>query len=171
MAAKSDRRPLRLESLDERALPSVSMIETDGTLVIRGDRHANDISITDDGTANAGNVVVVADGQTFTSSGAIANIRVLSGGGADNVRYELTGDLSGPRDVSASLGDLYRAADSFASEQTRERPHVALGVAAGVGFVLGGGLASRLGGTLLSVGTRLVATRLLEEWLSTDNGK
>ena len=74
-------------------------------------------------------------------------------------------------DVSTSLGDLYRAADSFASEQTRERPHVALGVAAGVGFVLGGGLASRLGGTLLSVGTRLVATRLLEEWLSTDNGK
>ena len=72
-------------------------------------------------------------------------------------------------DVSASLGDLYRAADSFASEQTRERPHVALGVAAGVGFILGGGLASRLGGTLLSVGTRLVATRFLEEWLSTEN--
>jgi len=74
-------------------------------------------------------------------------------------------------DVSSSLGDLYRAADSFASEQTRTRPHVALGVAAGVGFVLGGGLASRLGGTLLSVGTRLVATRFLEEWLSTENGK
>jgi ElaB/YqjD/DUF883 family membrane-anchored ribosome-binding protein len=74
-------------------------------------------------------------------------------------------------DVSTSLGDLYRAADSFASEQTRTRPHVALGVAAGVGFVLGGGLASRLGGTLLSVGTRLVATRFLEEWLSTDSGK
>jgi len=74
-------------------------------------------------------------------------------------------------DVSASLGDLYRAADSFASEQARERPHVALGVAAGVGFILGGGLASRLGGTLLSVGTRLVATRLLEEWVSPDNGK
>jgi ElaB/YqjD/DUF883 family membrane-anchored ribosome-binding protein len=74
-------------------------------------------------------------------------------------------------DVSASLGDLYRAADSFASEQTRTRPHVALGVAAGVGFVLGGGLASRIGGTLLSVGTRLVATRFLEEWLSTGNDK
>lgn len=74
-------------------------------------------------------------------------------------------------DVSASLGDLYRAADSFANEQTRTRPHVALGVAAGVGFVLGGGLASRLGSTLLSVGTRLVAKRLLEEWLSTEDGK
>lgn len=74
-------------------------------------------------------------------------------------------------DVSASLGDLYRAADSFASEQTSARPHVALGVAAGIGFILGGGLASRLGGTLLSVGTRLVATRVMEEWLSTENGK
>jgi len=74
-------------------------------------------------------------------------------------------------DVSSSLGDLYRAADTFAAEQTRARPHVALGVAAGVGFVLGGGLASRLGGTLLSVGTRLLATKLLEEWAAPGSEK
>jgi hypothetical protein len=48
---------------------------------------------------------------------------------------------------------------------------VALGVAAGIGFVLGGGLASRLGGTLLSVGARLVATRVLEELTSAENRK
>jgi len=66
-------------------------------------------------------------------------------------------------DVASSMGDLYRAADAFATEQTRVRPHVVLGVAACVGFVLGGGLASRLGGTLLGVGSRLAASRLLEE--------
>jgi ElaB/YqjD/DUF883 family membrane-anchored ribosome-binding protein len=74
-------------------------------------------------------------------------------------------------EVSSSVGELYRAADTFASEQTRARPHVALGVAAGIGFVLGGGLASRLGGTLLSVGARLVATRVLEELTSAENRK
>jgi hypothetical protein len=66
-------------------------------------------------------------------------------------------------DVTSSMNDLYRAADTFATEQTRMRPHVVLGVAAGVGFVLGGGLASRLGSTLLGMGTRLVASRFLEE--------
>jgi len=73
-------------------------------------------------------------------------------------------------DVSSSLGDLYRAADAFTTEQTRVRPRVVLGAAAGIGFVLGGGLASRLGGTLLSVGGRLLASRFLEEGLSPDKG-
>jgi ElaB/YqjD/DUF883 family membrane-anchored ribosome-binding protein len=66
-------------------------------------------------------------------------------------------------DVKSSLGDLYHAADTFATEQARERPYVFLGVAAGVGFVLGGGLASRLGSTLLGVGSRLAASRIMEE--------
>jgi ElaB/YqjD/DUF883 family membrane-anchored ribosome-binding protein len=70
-------------------------------------------------------------------------------------------------DVTSSVGDLYRAADTFATEQARERPYVFLGVAAGVGFVLGGGLASRLGATLLGVGSRLAASRLFEELSAT----
>lgn len=74
-------------------------------------------------------------------------------------------------DVSSSVGDLYRAADAFVSEQARERPHVTLGLAAGVGFLLGGGLSSRLGGTLLSMGTRVLAARFLEDWVSNDPEK
>jgi ElaB/YqjD/DUF883 family membrane-anchored ribosome-binding protein len=66
-------------------------------------------------------------------------------------------------DVTSSMSDLYRAADAFATEQARERPYVFLGVAAGIGFVLGGGLASRLGSTLLGVGSRLAVSRVLEE--------
>jgi len=71
-------------------------------------------------------------------------------------------------DVTSSVGDLYRAADTFATEQARERPYVFLGVAAGIGFVLGGGLASRLGATLLGVGSRLAASRLLEGLTTTE---
>jgi len=66
-------------------------------------------------------------------------------------------------DVTSSLNDLYRAADAFATEHARERPYVLLGVAAGIGFILGGGLASRVGGALLGVGTRMATSRLLEE--------
>jgi hypothetical protein len=74
-------------------------------------------------------------------------------------------------DVTSSLGDLYRAADTFTTEQTKIRPHVVLGAAAGIGFILGGGLASRLGSTLLSVGTRLFASRFLEEMMSHAEGE
>ena len=66
-------------------------------------------------------------------------------------------------DVTSSIGDLYRAADTFATEQARERPYLFLGVAAGIGFVLGGGLASRLGATLLGMGSRLAASRIMQE--------
>jgi len=66
-------------------------------------------------------------------------------------------------DVTSSIGDLYRAADAFATEQAHERPYVLLGVAAGIGFILGGGLASRFGAALLGVGSRLAASRIVEE--------
>jgi ElaB/YqjD/DUF883 family membrane-anchored ribosome-binding protein len=67
-------------------------------------------------------------------------------------------------EVVTSTAELYHAADAFATEQVHTRPHAALGVVAGIGFVLGGGLASRVGSTLLTVGVRLVASRFLEDW-------
>lgn len=70
-------------------------------------------------------------------------------------------------DVTTSLNDLYRAADAFATAQARERPYVLLGAAAGIGFVLGGGLASRLGAALLGMGSRLAASKLIEELTTT----
>jgi len=68
-------------------------------------------------------------------------------------------------DVVTSTGDLYRAADAFATEQAQVRPHTVLGAALGIGFILGGGLASRMGSTLLTVGARMVASRFLEDWM------
>jgi hypothetical protein len=95
----------RLERLDDRALPSVSVVETSGTLLIRGDRHANTVLIADNGTADDGNVVVQIDGQSYTSQGAITTIRVFGGSVADSVEYDLNGDLASARTVEAHLGN------------------------------------------------------------------
>jgi len=97
--------PLRLERLDDRALPSVTFVEANGTLCVRGDQQANTIVISDDGSTNAGNIVVQADGQTYTSQTAITTIRVYGRGGNDSVEYDLNFDLMGTRMVRAYLGN------------------------------------------------------------------
>src|SRR5689334_22383732 len=66
----------------------------------------------------------------------------------------------------SSVNTLYEVGQDFMEYQTKKRPYAVLGVAAGIGFVLGGGLGSRLGGILLSIGTRLMATQVLETSLS-----
>lgn len=53
-----------------------------------------------------------------------------------------------------SLGELYTAVDGALHKQVQANPYATLGVAAGVGFVLGGGLASPMGQMLLRVGVR-----------------
>jgi ElaB/YqjD/DUF883 family membrane-anchored ribosome-binding protein len=53
-----------------------------------------------------------------------------------------------------SLGTLYTAVDAALQKQVQANPYATLGVAAGVGFVLGGGLASPMGQMLLRVGVR-----------------
>ncbi|HEX4475610.1 MAG TPA: hypothetical protein VH142_11065 [Polyangiaceae bacterium] len=68
-------------------------------------------------------------------------------------------------DVVSSVAVLYHATDVFLGRQTRERPRVVLGAAAGIGFVLGGGLASRVGGLIVTIGGRLLANRMLKDVL------
>jgi hypothetical protein len=102
--------PLRLERLDDRALPSVTFVEADGTLCIRGDQWANTVVVTDDGSSNAGNIVVLADGQTYTSQTAITTIRFYGRNGNDSFTYNLNFDLTGERNVRAYLGN---GEDSF----------------------------------------------------------
>jgi DUF883 C-terminal glycine zipper region len=61
-------------------------------------------------------------------------------------------------DVHALADAVQDAADDldrYLTEQVEERPYTTLGVAAGVGFVLGGGLRSRLTAVLLGTVTRL----------------
>jgi len=73
-----------------------------------------------------------------------------------------------PRAIQEAAKDLSGAAKTFrdvakgyVAEQARERPYVLLGSAAAVGFVLGGGLASRITVSLLVVGARMFGGRIL----------
>jgi hypothetical protein len=66
--------------------------------------------------------------------------------------------VRGAGDVLGELESLIDEATRLAREQVRERPYTALGVAAGVGWALGGGLASPLTRILLSQGSRLALT-------------
>jgi len=51
----------------------------------------------------------------------------------------------------------------YLREQATRRPYAALGAAAGIGFVLGGGLSLRLTSTLLTIGGRLLVTALWQQ--------
>jgi hypothetical protein len=114
MAGFRSGRLLRLEPLDCRALPSVTVVEADGILTVQGDQRANTIEITDAGTGDADAVTVVADGETFTSTAAVTKIVVRSGGQADTVSYNLGADLTAgvTRTVQVYLGNQH---DSFSA--------------------------------------------------------
>ena len=53
-----------------------------------------------------------------------------------------------------SVGNLYSALDEAVSNHVSESPYVALAAAAGVGFILGGGMRSPFGQLLVRVGVR-----------------
>jgi hypothetical protein len=78
--------------------------------------------------------------------------------GAAGIAKDAQGLAGVARDITAD-------AEAALREQLKERPYLTLGAAVGIGYVLGGGIPSRLAGILFSVGTRLVlasaAQRLL----------
>ncbi len=67
--------------------------------------------------------------------------------------------------LAESLSDAAHDVNEYVHEQARERPYVALGAAAGLGFVLAGGLTPKVGSLLFTVGGRLLAQRVLREVL------
>jgi len=64
-----------------------------------------------------------------------------------------------------SLSALYTAVDGAVQRQVQSNPYATLGVAAGVGFVLGGGLASPMGQMLLRVSVRAFGPPLVNALL------
>jgi ElaB/YqjD/DUF883 family membrane-anchored ribosome-binding protein len=53
-----------------------------------------------------------------------------------------------------SVGSLYTALDTAVSKHVRDNPYATLAAAAGVGFILGGGMRSPVGQLLMRVGVR-----------------
>ena len=57
--------------------------------------------------------------------------------------------------LAAAVQDATDDLERYLTEQVQQRPYSTLGVAAGVGYVLGGGLSSRLTAVLLGAATRV----------------
>lgn len=102
MSSQSRRFIPRLVSLDERALPSVTITQTGSTLAITGDANANQIEITDDGTPSG--ITVTADGVMWSAQAPVSAIVVSTLGGDDAVAYDLIGSLTTTRLLSVDLG-------------------------------------------------------------------
>jgi len=113
MARRSRRFIPRLESFDERSLPSVTV--SGSALFIDGDDSANTVVVMDDG---AGNVHVTMDGQDFPVFTGITSITIQTFGGSDTVDYWLTGDLAGRRTVVADLGARVDTFTAHVSDRT-----------------------------------------------------
>lgn len=64
-------------------------------------------------------------------------------------------------DASGAIEKLYSQASTTLQQQVQERPYVALAAAAGLGFVLGGGLRSVTGRFLLKTTAQLVVPGVL----------
>lgn len=82
---------------------------------------------------------------------------------ADSAHLAGAGELRDAlEDVVGSVELVLRQANGFLARQAEERPHVLLASAVGLGFVLGGGLASRTGALLTRVGGRLALAYFLQ---------
>ena len=80
-------------------------------------------------------------------------------GGADHGRQIRHDAATLAADVRGTAADLER----YLTDQVKRRPYGTLGVAAGVGYVLGGGLSSRLTVMLVGTVTRLAAAFAVHE--------
>lgn len=75
----------------------------------------------------------------------------------------------GAHALVAAVQDATSGLEGYLTERAHSRPYVTLGVAAGVGYVLGGGLGSRLTAVLFRAASRValaVAVRELGDRLS-----
>jgi hypothetical protein len=104
---------LHVEALEDRCVPATfSFNPATATLTVTGTSHRDIIDIEDDGTNNAGAVVVSANGTTLFTSGPTAGVNQVHtiivntlGGARDTVLYNLNGNLvANNRVVNATFG-------------------------------------------------------------------
>jgi len=86
----------RLEALDERALPSVTVTEVGSVLTITGDQSANNIEIRDSGGSGTDAVTVWVEGvqSDVAINDPVTKIVLCARGGQDVVAYNLTGSFT-----------------------------------------------------------------------------
>lgn len=96
--------------------------------------------------------------STGVADGEHKRPTALSAGSTEELRHAA-------EDLASSVEQFYRVGDAFLGRHADDKPYVILGAAAGVGFVLGGGLASRWAGTLLNALGRMAVTRAIDSWV------
>src|SRR5205085_3019801 len=104
-------------------------------LTITGDPGANQVVITDDGTGAVGNVQAQCDNSGVMSGGAISLIRVITLGGADSVRYNLSKGLQPgvSRQLSVDLGDNDNQFAAFIGGDLGAKSNLRMDVQGGTG--------------------------------------
>jgi hypothetical protein len=65
--------------------------------------------------------------------------------------------------LAAEVRDTTADLERYLTDQVKRRPYSTLGVAAGIGYVLGGGLRSRLTAVLVSTATRVAMALVARE--------
>jgi len=70
-------------------------------------------------------------------------------------------------DAFESVELLLSEAKGFLTQQAEQRPEILLACAAGIGFVLGGGLASPAGALLARAGGRFALAQVVHSWWKT----
>lgn len=96
----------RVEALEDRTVPAVSITQEFNAVFVTGDHRANTVKIIDDGTNGANAITIQADGLSRTFAGTVRRIIVDTGQQNDQVTYHLTGDLQAgvERHVESYLG-------------------------------------------------------------------
>lgn len=85
--------------------------------------------------------------------------------------FEHTTDLKEEaQDMASSLSELTRDVSETVAMHLQQRPYAVLGAAAAVGYVLGGGLASRITRAGLGVATRIGMGMLMSRFVENQGG-
>jgi hypothetical protein len=100
----------KLESLNDRIVPSCTWVENGDVLTITGSQGANDVVIEDDGTT----LTITCDGESVNVSANVTDVVLNLRAGGDTVSYTLSGDLvaGSSRKIEANLGN---GNDTFAA--------------------------------------------------------
>jgi hypothetical protein len=105
--------------------------------------------------------------QTGTQSSAKSSASTARPARAKTDKSEQDESLSVVADQAVrSVSALYKTVNESLQSQTEARPYVVLGAAAGIGFVIGGGLASPIGQALVRTSLRAFGGPLLQAVLN-----
>ena len=71
--------------------------------------------------------------------------------------------LNDARGLASTVEEAFDEIQDYLREQLEQRPYATLAAASGIGYILGGGLPSRLTGLLFGWGTRVALTMAVQQ--------